>query len=324
MNLYVLTNSSHGLRDQFFDASSVRHHAVRAPNNIFWQEFGDALRRAGITPHTFDMWNKDVARPDDILVSMNHPGEPFLWRAMYYLKYFKQRGGHVLARNRFFYENYKYFSKRILLEIEPWVSQPYVFDRLDRIRDSGVYTKIILHCRGYGDSYGNFDYFRYWNKDITSHLFDAPKGKFLCIVNGNVTPHALWSRIGGKWYRELYGERLQAIRYFSEVPGFDLYGWRWDQMPRHPFYFYYGKYARKAWRGAPEDKTVAMAPYKFAICFENCEAPSWVTEKIYDCFSAGCIPVYYGAPDIAEIVPPECFIDFRKFAAGGARPADWP
>ncbi len=301
------------MRDRIFDASLAPKQALRAPNNIFWDEFGKALRRAGIIPHTFDLWNKDVAKPDDILFVMNHPGETFLWRAMYFLKFFKERGGFILARRRFLNDNYKFFSKRILLQIEPWVAMPYVYKHLEKIRASGVYTKIFLHSRGYGDAYGFFDYFQYWNRNITSDLFDSPKEKFLTLMNGNVTPHALSAKIKGRRFHEFYGERIKAIRYFSAVPGFDLYGWRWDKMPRHPFYFYYGKYAKKAWKGAPEDKTVALSPYKFSICFENCEAPSWISEKIYDCFAAGCIPVYLGAPDIADFVPPECFIDFRKF-----------
>jgi len=28
---------------------------------------------------------------------------------------------------------------------------------------------------------------------------------------------------------------------------------------------------------------------------------------------AGCIPVYLGAPDIADLIPAEAFIDFREF-----------
>ena len=34
---------------------------------------------------------------------------------------------------------------------------------------------------------------------------------------------------------------------------------------------------------------------------------------IIDCFLAGCIPVYYGAPDIEKFVPKDVYIDYRKF-----------
>ena len=35
----------------------------------------------------------------------------------------------------------------------------------------------------------------------------------------------------------------------------------------------------------------------------------YVTEKIFDAFKAGCVPVYWGAENITKYVPAECFID---------------
>ena len=32
-----------------------------------------------------------------------------------------------------------------------------------------------------------------------------------------------------------------------------------------------------------------------------------------DSLFAGCVPVYWGAPDVTDFVPEGCFIDFRKF-----------
>lgn len=34
--------------------------------------------------------------------------------------------------------------------------------------------------------------------------------------------------------------------------------------------------------------------YKFNICFENASYPGYLTEKLWDAFSAGCIPIYWG------------------------------
>jgi hypothetical protein len=39
-----------------------------------------------------------------------------------------------------------------------------------------------------------------------------------------------------------------------------------------------------------------------------------VTEKLFDCFRAGCVPVYVGPKEIAELVPADCFIDGRAYA----------
>jgi len=43
------------------------------------------------------------------------------------------------------------------------------------------------------------------------------------------------------------------------------------------------------------------------------ELPGYITDKIFDCFFVGTIPIYLGAPDIAEYIPRNCFIDMRDF-----------
>jgi len=119
------------------------------------------------------------------------------------------------------------------------------------------------------------------------------------------------------WMRsDLYLERLRAIEYFSHEPGFDLYGNGWD-TPVHGTGQRYQQSIQKAYRGkipaGVENKGKVLREYKFAICFENTSFPGYITEKLFDCFFAGCIPIYYGAPDIAEHVPANAFIDFRNF-----------
>ncbi len=112
--------------------------------------------------------------------------------------------------------------------------------------------------------------------------------------------------------RELYVDRLEAIQYFSKAKDFDLYGRGWD----HPVLYTKGKYAeaiKASYRGEVEDKLPVLQKYKFSICFENCIFGGWITEKIIDSLYAGCVPVYWGAPDITEYIPADTFIDFRKF-----------
>lgn len=112
-------------------------------------------------------------------------------------------------------------------------------------------------------------------------------------------------------FEDLYQKRLEAILYFSDIPGFYLYGTGWDVGDSRA-----SKYLRAAKRiGAVPvaDKLAAMTQFKYALCFENCVFPGYVTEKIFDCFFSGCIPVYWGAPDIADFVPAEAFIDMRQF-----------
>ena len=39
----------------------------------------------------------------------------------------------------------------------------------------------------------------------------------------------------------------------------------------------------------------------------------YITEKIFDVFAAGCVPIYWGPDNIEEYIPEGCFIDYRKF-----------
>jgi hypothetical protein len=120
-----------------------------------------------------------------------------------------------------------------------------------------------------------------------------------------------WMRV-----REIYVDRIEAIHYFSSHSDFGLYGIGWEQ-PIQGFGADYHKAALKVYKGSiPADvrcKREVMNSFKFALCFENCAFPGYVTEKIFDCFLAGCIPVYLGAPDITDFVPPQTFVDYRKF-----------
>jgi hypothetical protein len=67
-------------------------------------------------------------------------------------------------------------------------------------------------------------------------------------------------------------------------------------------------------------KLEKLNTFRFNICFENCyhELWSWdyITEKIFDCFKAKCVPIYYGAFNIEQIIPEEFFIDYRKYNYG--------
>ena len=106
---------------------------------------------------------------------------------------------------------------------------------------------------------------------------------------------------------------------------FDLYGIGWDEYkftgpriirvlnkikpltkllaPKFPSY-----------QGVVNEKKLTLEKYKFCICYENArDIPGYITEKIFDCFIAGCVPIYWGANNIDKYIPRNCFIDKRKF-----------
>jgi hypothetical protein len=150
--------------------------------------------------------------------------------------------------------------------------------------------------------------------------------KFLTMISGNagINPlkrfatHVLQAirPLPGFDLRELYIDRLIAIEHFAKDRDFDLYGRGWDRPV--PYFQDEKKDAveqaiKRSYRGEVGDKLEKLKEYKFSICFENCIFDGWVTEKIIDSLFAGCIPVYWGAPDIADLIPVDTFIDFRNF-----------
>lgn len=144
------------------------------------------------------------------------------------------------------------------------------------------------------------------------------KEKFCALIAGNKRNfHPL----------ELYSERISTIRWFEKhhPEDFDLYGFGWDRFafggPRFvralnrltPLTkFIGGNYS--SYRGSAAAKLPLLRKYKFSICYENAQnIPGYITEKIFDCFFAGCVPVYWGAPDVTAHIPESCFVDRRKF-----------
>jgi hypothetical protein len=112
--------------------------------------------------------------------------------------------------------------------------------------------------------------------------------------------------------RERYRARLRAFEAFAKHDDFDLYGEGWDR--RHPAVDPRVHSAvSRVYRGLVSDKLALLARYRFALVYENTRFPGYISEKLFDCFYARCIPIYSGAPDVALYVPPSAFIDVRQF-----------
>ena len=129
--------------------------------------------------------------------------------------------------------------------------------------------------------------------------------------------------------RELYSERVRAIRWFeSHAPSdFSLFGNGWRVPPKRlgsigklkyrlekiiPFAT--GRAVFPSYQGSVKTKFEVYSRSKFSICFENARGiRGYITEKIFDCFFASCVPIYFGDPAIEEFIPKTCFIDFRQF-----------
>lgn len=116
----------------------------------------------------------------------------------------------------------------------------------------------------------------------------------------------LISSVHPRYSNELYFQRMVTIKWFEEnyPEGLDWYG----RTIRN------SQDDSKLFRGETKDKLNVMSQYRFCICYESTSRyPGFITEKIFDAFFAGTVPVYWGPDDITEYVPENCFIDRRKF-----------
>ncbi|KAI6691239.1 hypothetical protein NL676_028067 [Syzygium grande] len=59
----------------------------------------------------------------------------------------------------------------------------------------------------------------------------------------------------------------------------------------------------------------AMSHYKFVLAIENTWTESYVTEKLFYALDSGAVPIYFGAPNVMDFVPPHSIIDGNKFSS---------
>jgi hypothetical protein len=183
-------------------------------------------------------------------------------------------------------------AKQICVLIEPKVV--HITNHTFQIQKrASVYDYVLTMDKNAVDNkyIFQFCYPSYFEESITWASFS--RKKLLTNISGNkLSMHPA----------ELYSQRLQVIRYFEALPitDFEFYGVGWDD-------------GYKNYRGKAEGKLACLNQYRFAICFENAPIKGYITEKIMDCLLAGCVPIYWGAPDINEYIPKECMIDYTSF-----------
>lgn len=152
------------------------------------------------------------------------------------------------------------------------------------------------------------------------------RDRFCCLISSNRSLSVRDDRI-------LYPERVKTIRWFEQnaPQDFDLYGVDWDMPVLRGSLV--GKLERRirrvlarfvkarpfpSYRGRVVHKCDVLKRTRFAICYENVrDLPGYITEKIFDGFFSGCVPVYRGASNITDHIPADCFIDRRKFCDTG-------
>lgn len=145
---------------------------------------------------------------------------------------------------------------------------------------------------------------------------------FSCLINGN-------KRFPVSSEDDLYEERFAVIDWYQKYApdDFSLYGRGWDK-PKAAF-TRKDKLVRRAkrlatqlfgyqpfpsYKGSVIDKADVYNNSKFVYCYENTKnLENYITEKIFDAMMYGAVPIYWGAQNILDFIPKECFIDRREF-----------
>ena len=190
----------------------------------------------------------------------------------------------------------------------------------------------------------NIDYHHFFNKIFTWNDSLVDNEKYIKINYAFRLPNTIDKDIQGRklccliasnkkssFKNELYSERKKIIRWFEKnfPQDFDLYGYGWDsyrfdeikpwrrlnKVPIFPKLIYKIPGIRHpSYRGSICSKSEVLRKYKFSIAFENVKGElGYITEKIFDVFIAGCVPIYWGAANISDHIPSDCFIDRRDF-----------
>jgi len=222
-----------------------------------------------------------------------------------------------------------------------YLEMPRILPRPEHIKKSYLLlyeTELVLPQNWNMAKHKSFHKIFTWNDSLVdnkkyfkmnwAHVFPerieynpAEKTRFCCMIAGNKSStHEL----------ELYSKRLEAVRWFEqEHPDqFDLFGMGWNEV-RLPGNHYFERYKAlkffkkmlncfapkfPSYRGKVDNKLDTLRSYKFSICYENArDIPGYITEKIFDCFFAACIPVYWGPKNISAHIPAECYINMRQY-----------
>lgn len=143
--------------------------------------------------------------------------------------------------------------------------------------------------------------------------------KMVCMVTSNTTNNYIISVLNNYNYATYYNERnikyhpkaiyhkrIEIADYFlkNHPESFDLYGLFWPDRFETVLKGFLEK----------NKKIQTLSEYKFAITFDSyTKQRGYISEKIFDAFFAGTIPVYMGADNVLDYIPEQCFIDARDF-----------
>lgn len=142
---------------------------------------------------------------------------------------------------------------------------------------------------GYSKPFKNHYLFTYPNPVLTFSKGKSFENRDLVCAIASNKP-STYSKHG------LYRFRRTLFKKLANNKQFHLYGRGWENCKNY---------------GAPFSKSEVLKNYRFSIVIENSITRGFVTEKIFDVMANGCVPIYHGATEIADLLPTDTYIELK-------------
>ena len=175
-----------------------------------------------------------------------------------------------------------------------------------------------------------------FSKSITVTIPEKPefeRKRFACLVAG-----AFAITKGPSKHKSLLYERYKILKWYNHhAPNFLDFFSRTDPKPKFSHFrgaeilsrinknlpssignILFNRNLSFVYHGSipPLEKNKFLSNYRYNYCLENSYGiKGLISEKIFDCFEAGTIPIYHGAPDISEYIPNGCYISYSDFSS---------
>ena len=158
---------------------------------------------------------------------------------------------------------------KIAWALESPAIKPFVYDHIHKIEDKFDYIYVCNPDLHRNEKYKQCYFGACWVPEKFCNLYEKTKLLSIVASNKNFAP-------GHKLRHEVINRRMH--------PELELWGsgYRW-------------------FSDEPEGRVSPFKDYRYVIVIENCQYRGYFTDKIIDCFATGCIPIYWGNPDMAEL-----------------------
>lgn len=182
-------------------------------------------------------------------------------------------------------------------------------ERFEYLNEISAISTIVLHCTKYSVS-SNMYYFPFWVTSFGERRVHTPEDLIKKSKRQLLQVFKSKSKFCAFMYSHASSGRDQILQIVSSYKKVDYLGPYPGNSP-----------AAIADRHIYEDNVTFYdlsvehyEPYKFVIAGENSQANGYVTEKIVSVMLANSIPIYFGAPDIAQHFNPKSFINANNLS----------